>query len=404
MYINYVSKNKLKVALISSLMLSIGCTTSSQQTSSVNSNSPQTTEVPASINGPWYTTLDNNLQIEQSFNDKSEEIKPFPDYEFSVHEMNDYGLVIGSLYSYEDLMNSPCLGLGYYDVKTGDSVMIQEGLSSEGGAVKYLTSDESTIFYSETDTNTQLETIYSYNIQTKEKNTIYQTINMGNFNNITMVLTDTDYYISCPIGDGTNENTQNHLLRLNKDTLEAETLCSTMAIYPVLLNDIVYYAEIDNANTRCYLHAYDPKTKEDKTIPIYISGLEYIRKLFSDNGKLYIQINCDEGLTPSVKFYHYDIDNDKYVLHMEMKNHSADQPNVKNNYLTFWSDAALPEKRLNTMYYLFDLNENKFIPYCGGYIKLSNYGMLWERYNVPENTIGTFEEQPGDISFMLYKC
>ncbi len=181
----------------------------------------------------------------------------------------------------------------------------------------------------------------------------------------------------------TSDSTGNYpVISYDLESKEITSIEPNNSGYPVVVDNILYYILLDNAQLTTSLMSYNLITFEKNELSKTEGKDEFYNGLYSNDKELIIVKQTPEGMT----FYQRDGDNSK-MLFFSVYSESVSS---YNGFLTFLgNNQTSNDGRLQ--YYLYDLNKKIKYDYDGSVLYLSNVGIFWVEYLTPESQIANGE-------------
>lgn len=186
------------------------------------------------------------------------------------------------------------------------------------------------------------------------------------------------------------------IVSYNVDSKELNSIETNNSGFPVVIDDTLYYILLDNKQGTTSIINYDLITFKKSELSKTNGRDEFYNGLYL-NGKELISVKqTPEG----VAFYKGYGDNSKRLFLSDY----SESVSVYNGFLSFLgNNRTSNDGRLQ--YYLYDLNKKINYSYDGNVLYLSDIGIFWVEYLVPESEIangGVFSKENSRMRFFEF--
>ncbi|CQR26193.1 hypothetical protein BN1356_02550 [Streptococcus varani] len=181
----------------------------------------------------------------------------------------------------------------------------------------------------------------------------------------------------------TSDSTGNYpIISYNLESKERTIVESKNSGHPVVIDNTLYYLLFDNKQLTTSLISYDLLTFKKSELSKTNGKDEFYNGLNSDGNDLITVKQTPKGTT----FYQGYGNNSKKLLFSEY----SEAISSHNGFLTFLGNNRISnDGRLQ--YYLYDLNKKIKYNYDGNILYLSDIGIFWVEYLLPESKIANGE-------------
>lgn len=226
-----------------------------------------------------------------------------------------------------------------------------------------------------------LSKIWSYNL---EKNLLKEIAHYeGYFMNVAKgIIVDSLLFINFPVKDDflTYKIDLNQMEEIDLDSPFVDFHCDS----PVYVDGFLFYIAIDRDSLETSVWKSDLRGEMREEIRSFSYEEGYVNNLLTWNNKLVWMMIPGPDYSSS-QFYKFNALTQEPEIFLEIPG-LIDSPKIGGEILTWWSPSDL-KGRSHTKYSVYNLLDAQLIPYEESVIIPSDSGILWTRFNLPENEI-----------------
>lgn len=367
---------KIGIIVLSILVVFVGCNKKSYQ----DYNNIIVSQANNIDKKERYFTFENNdvvdydkQDIQDYYKDKKELLYP-SNFEFTIAKLVSNKFIVGEAREITKLNNR---FLSIYDVETQklENLVQLETVKEDNVDVavnlNILYANENNILY--TTFYKGVAKYYIYDLLHHKEKIILTQENLPEYTFDQGIVTNN--YIILSI---LNNNTQKYELRYYPlYNLKEQIITTDNSGFPTIINDKIYYIEIDNQEKKTTLIEYNILENE-KTVKYKTENEnEYINFLTGED-KLIV------GVRKNDETFVYEVYEN--IAKLKYKAPWIETPSFSQNNLTYLGDKR-DENRVRMQYYLIDFKNRKDINNTGGPIYLSKDAILWLEYKVKDEEI-----------------